>query len=240
MVALRKEGYIDFAMPRALELPEIPAILEQFRRAAERAMAVDFDGVELHAANGYLPDQFLQDGTNLRTDAYGGPVERRARFLLEAVDALASVWGTDRVGVRLSPSGEFAGMKDSDPATTFGYVAGRLNGLGIAYLHVIEPRIKGPDTLLDGAPPVAAETLRQSFKGPIIAAGGFNPASAEAVIAAGHADLVAFGRIFVANPDLPDRLRYGYPLAVHNRATLYGGDHRGYLDYPVYAETKAA
>lgn len=148
-------------------------------------------------------------------------------------------WG-GRVGVRLSPSGEFAGMKDSDPAATFGYAAARLDERRIGYLHVVEPRIKGNETLSEDAPPVAAPTLRASFPGPIIAAGGFTKAGAEAILAAGHADLVAFGRSFVANPDLPDRLRNGHPPAVHDRATLYGGDHRGYLDYPTHAEASVA
>lgn len=239
---LTKDGYIDFAMPRALDVAEIPGILDQYREAARRALRAGFDGVELHAANGYLPDQFLQDGTNLRTDEYGGPVERRTRFLLESFEALSSVWGADRVGVRVSPSGQFAGMKDSDPETTFGHVASRLSAHGAAYLHIIEPRIKGPDDLVEGeeAPPVATSTLRRYFNGPIIAAGGFNPESAKAIVEKGDADLVAFGRPYVANPDLPDRIRRNLPLSAHDRSTLYGGDHRGYTDYPEASASMAA
>jgi len=239
---LTEKGYIDFAIPRALDVSEIPGILGQFRDAADRAFKAGFDGVELHAANEYLPDQFLQDGTNFRTDEYGGPVERRARFLPEAFGALASVWGADRVGVRVSPSGQFAGMSDSDPESTFGYVADRLGMLGAAYIHVIEPRIKGPDDLVEGAaaPAVATSTIRRYFQGPIIAAGGFNPESAKTIVSKGHADLVAFGRRFVANPDLPERIRRGISLAAHDRSTLYGGDHRGYTDYPSASASKAA
>jgi N-ethylmaleimide reductase len=239
---LTEQGYVDFAVPRALDVAEIPGILAQYRSAADRALQAGFDGVELHAANGYLPDQFLQDGTNLRTDEYGGPVERRARFLLESFGVMASVWGSNRVGVRLSPSGQFAGMGDSDPEATFGYVAHRLGALGAAYLHVIEPRIKGPDDLVEGvaAPAVAAATLRKYFQGPIIAAGGFNPESARTIVSKGFADMVAFGRPFVANPDLPERIRSDIPLAAHDRATLYGGDHRGYTDYPKASASMAA
>ena len=137
-------------MPRALELHEIPGIIEEFRSGAERALRAGFDGVEIHGANGYLPDQFLQDGTNKRTDEYGGPIENRARFLLEVTQAAISVWGADRVGVRIAPSGTYGSMSDSDPAATFGYVATELDRLGIAYLHVVEPRIKGTEEIAHG------------------------------------------------------------------------------------------
>jgi N-ethylmaleimide reductase len=152
--ALKAEGHaysvngeVEFTMPRALELHEIPAIVEDFRRGAERALRAGFDGVELHGANGYLPDQFLQDGSNARTDEYGGPIENRARFLLEVTDALISVWGADRVGVRIAPSGTYGSMHDSDPETTFGYVTEQLDKRGIGYLHVVEPRVKGTETI---------------------------------------------------------------------------------------------
>ncbi|UAK25286.1 alkene reductase [Sphingomonas nostoxanthinifaciens] len=219
-------------MPLALKIGEIAGVVEEFRQAAERAQRAGFDGVELHAANGYLPDQFLQDNSNTREDAYGGPVENRARFLLEVVEALISVWGGDRVAVRLAPSGTFGNMADSDPAATFGYVANVLNRFGLAYLHLIEPRIRGIEDVDPGTPVLAAEQLRKVFNGPIVAAGGFTAESAERILSAGHADLVAFGRHFVSNPDLPERLRLGSPLNPYDRSTFYGGDRRGYGDYP--------
>jgi N-ethylmaleimide reductase len=236
--AIQAEGYgyashgpVPFSTPRALERHEIPAIVEQFRQGAARAKAAGFDGVEIHGANGYLPDQFLQDGTNHRTDDYGGPIENRARFLLEVTQAAIDVWGADRVGVRLSPSGTYGSMSDSDPQTTFGYVAEQLDGLGIAYLHVVEPRIKGTELVAESEP-VAVKHLRGIFKGTIIAAGGFDGAGAEAVLRAGDADAVAFGRSFISNPDLPERLRSNLPLNPYDRATFYGGGARGYTDYP--------
>ena len=238
-VGFSKDGEIAFAMPRALELNEIPELVAQFRRAAERAMEAGFDGVELHSANGYLTDQFLQDGSNIRTDAYGGTVENRARFLLEVVEAMASIWGGNRTAVRISPSGKFGGMFDSDPKATFSHVAQVLNRFGLAYLHVIEPRIKGTEDIEDGAQPVAAGMLRNAFQGSIMAAGGFDRASAEAIIEAGVAETVAFGRSFIANPDLPERFRRNLPLNPYDRSTFYGGDHRGYVDYPFYGAAAA-
>jgi N-ethylmaleimide reductase len=235
--AYTQHGEKPFSMPRALALEEIPGIVEEFRAGAERAMRADFDGVEIHGANGYLPDQFLQDGTNKRTDEYGGPIENRARFLLEITRAAISVWGADRVGVRLSPSSTYGSMSDSDPATTFAYVADQLDRLGVAYLHVVEPRIKGTEDVAMGAAPVAAQHLRQKFNRTLIAAGGFTGESAQAIVAAGDADLVAFGRHFIANPDLPERLRRRLSLNRYDRSTFYGGDARGYTDYPAYVDS---
>lgn len=223
---------VDQVMPRALELTEIAGIVDEFRRGAERARSDGFDGVELHVANGYLPDQFLQDGSNYRQDRYGGSVENRARFLLDVVEALCAVWGGNRVAVRLSPSGKFGTMSDSDPACTFGFAADALNSFGLAYLHVIEPRIRGCEDLEAGAPAVASKNLRRIFKGPIIAAGGFTREGADAILATRDADLVAFGRYFISNPDLPERLREGATIAPYDRDTFYGGDHHGYTDYP--------
>jgi len=237
-LAKTANGWVPVSPARALELAEIPGIIEDYRRGAERALAAGFDGVELHGANGYLVDQFLQDGTNKRTDRYGGSVENRARFLLEATAALVSVWGGDRVGVRLAPSGRNAGMFDSDPHTTFGYAAEQLNRFGLAYLHIVEPRITGSQATEDSAPVAAAE-LRTKFHGKIIAAGGFEPAGAEEIVAAGDADFVAFGRHFIANPDLPYRLEHGLPLNAYDRTTFYEGGRHGYVDYPTYAEVKA-
>ncbi len=228
-------GAVPFSTPRALRRDEIPAIIEQFRAGAERARRAGFDGVEIHGANGYLPDQFLEDGSNRRTDDYGGPIENRARFLLEVTEAAIGVWGAARVGVRLSPSSSYGSMHDSDPQATFGFVADRLDELGIAYLHVVEPRIRGNETVAD-TKPVAAAALRGRFHGAIIAAGGFTGASAEAILEAGDADLVAFGRAFIANPDLPARLRAGAPLNRYDRSTFYGGTERGYTDYPVFSD----
>src|SRR6476659_6473566 len=230
--AYTKRGEKPFSMPRALELHEIPGIIEEFRSGAERARRAGFDGVEIHGANGYLPDQFLQDGTNKRTDEYGGPIKNHARFLLEVTQAAISAWGADRVGVRISPSGTYGSMSDSNPPATFGYVATRLDRLGIAYLHIVEPRIKGTEEIAHGQAPVAVQHLRPKFSRTLIAAGGFAPHSAETIVTAGDADLVAFGRHFISNPELPERLRRGLPLNRYDRSTFYGGDARGYTDYP--------
>jgi N-ethylmaleimide reductase len=228
-----ESGPVPFSMPRALARDEIPGIITSFGTAAARAHAAGFDGVEIHGANGYLPDQFLQDGTNTRTDDYGGPIENRARFLLEATQAAIDVWGPGRVGVRLSPSGTYGSMTDSDPETTFGYAAAKLDAMGLAYLHVVEPRIRGTELIAETAP-IAAKHLRRHFHGTMIAAGGFDGASAEAILQDGDAEAVAFGRAFIANPDLPDRLRLGLPLNPYDRLTFYGGDAHGYTDYPFY------
>jgi len=236
--AYTRQGEVPFSMPRALALEEIPGVVEEFRAGAERAMRADFDGVEIHGANGYLPDQFLQDGSNKRTDAYGGPIENRARFMLEVTKAAISVWGPERVGVRIAPSGSYGPMSDGDPAATFGYVTTELDRLGIAYLHVVEPRIKGTEEIAQGRAPIAAQHLRKKFSRTLIAAGGFSGDSAAAVVAAGDADLVAFGRHFIANPDLPERLRRRLPLNRYDRSTFYG-DGRGYTDYPAHVETSA-
>lgn len=238
-VAVSRKGEIPFALPRALELHEIPELVAQFQRASERAMEAGFDGVELHSANGYLSDQFLQDGSNVRTDAYGGTREKRARFLLEVVEAMTSVWGGNRTAVRISPSGKFGGMSDRDPKATFSYATQALNRFGLAYLHVIEPRVKGTEDIEDGAQPVAAAMLRRHFQGSLMAAGGFDRASAEAILEAGIADTIAFGRAFLANPDLPERFRRNLPLNAYDRSTFYGGDHRGYVDYPFHAAAAA-
>jgi N-ethylmaleimide reductase len=235
-VSFTANGWVPSSMHRTLEISEIPAIIEDFRKAAERALAAGLDGVELHGANGYLPDQFLQDGTNKRTDIYVGSIENRARLMLELTKVLISVWGADRVGVRISPSGEWGGISDSNPEATFGYLAAELNKLGIAYIHVIEPRIKGDSTLHEDQAPVASGNIRQNFKGTIISAGGFDREQAEAIINRGDADIVAFGRYFSSNPDLPERLKNDYPLTPYVRDTFWGGDETHYNDFPAYAE----
>jgi N-ethylmaleimide reductase len=238
-VAFTQKGMVTVSPNRALDIEEIPGIVEEFRKGAERARAAGFDGVELHGANGYLIDQFLQDGSNKRTDSYGGSAENRARLLMEIVHAVASVWGFNRVAVRIGPSGKWNGMSDSNPAATFGYVAKTLDFLGLAYLHIVEPRILGSQEAGEGLPPVASGDLRQYFKGLIIAAGGFDPKGAEEIVAKGDADLVAFGRHFIANPDLPRRIRLGLPLNPYDRSSFYGGNAHGYTDYPFYEENKS-
>jgi N-ethylmaleimide reductase len=229
-------GWVQPSPHRALDISEIPGIVEDYRKAATRAKAAGFDGVELHAGNGYLVDQFLQDGSNKRTDSYGGSIENRARFLLEVVEAVTSVWGGDRVAVRIAPGGTWNHMRDSNPAALFAYVAEQLNRFGLAYLHIIEPRVKGNVTIDEGQGPIAAEQLRKVFQGKVIAAGGFEPDTAESAIEHGVADAVAFGRYFVANPDLPLRIKEGFALTRYDRNTFYTFDSVGYNDYPFVSE----
>ncbi|MFM0755533.1 alkene reductase [Paraburkholderia strydomiana] len=238
-VAVTKDGSVPASPHRALGIDEIPGIVEDFRAAAQRAKDAGFDGVELHAANGYLIDQFIQDGTNQRSDSYGGPIQNRVRFLRETLEALISVWGAERVGVRISPSGEWGGISDSDPEATFSYVASVLDSYKIAYLHVIEPRVKGDDTLHHDHAPVATKYLREHFSGPIIAAGGFDRESAIAIVESGDADLVAFGRHFSSNPDLPYRLKHDLPLTPYVRAAFWGGSEKAYSDFLTYEESQA-
>src|ERR1700732_5183131 len=240
ILVVTPDGFSQPSPHRALETAEIAGIIEQYRAAAANAKRAGFDGVELMAANGHLIDQFLQDNSNKRTDRYGGSIENRARLLFEAAEALISVWGADRVGVRLAPSGTFNGMADSDPRPLLRYGAERLNDLKLAYLHIIEPRIKGGDLIAEGMGPVAAQELGQIFKGPIIAAGGFEPDTAEAAVANGVASLIAFGRQFIANPDLPKRIELGLPLNRYDRSTFYGFDAHGYTDYPTYEASEFA
>ena len=226
------EGPKPYVTPRALETNEIAAVVEQFRNGARLAKEAGFDGVELHGANGYLPDQFLRDATNHRTDAYGGTVENRARFLLEVVAALIDVWGSDRVGVRLSPSGTYNDMKDSDPLATFGYAVRELDRLGIAFLHIVEG---GAADLRHGGSVVPTESLRPLFRRALIVNGGYDRARADAVIGNGGADLVSFGQAFLANPDLVSRMKVGAPLNPADASTYYGGGDKGYIDYPELA-----
>jgi N-ethylmaleimide reductase len=226
-------GWIQPSPHRALTISEIAVIVEDYRNAAERAKQAGFDGVELHGANGYLIDQFLQDSSNQRTDQYGGSIENRSRLLLEATDALVSVWGGDRVAVRIGPGGTFNAMHDSNPQPLFSYVAEQLNTFGLAYLHVIEPRVRGNILIHENQGPVAAEQLRQIFKGKLVAAGGFEPDTAEDAVKEGVADAVAFGRHFISNPDLP-RIKEGLPLTEYDRSTFYTFEARGYSDYPAY------
>lgn len=227
-------GWVQPSPHRALSVPEIADIIQDYRRAAERAMDAGFDGLELHAANGYLVDQFLQNGSNRRTDEYGGSLENRTRFLSEILSALISVWGADRVAVRIGPNGTWNGISDSDPKALFSSVVQNLNQFGLAYLHLIEPRIAGSDLIDAGQGPVAAEWLRPLFKGNLISAGGFEPDTAEAAVASGTVDAVAFGRYFVSNPDLPQRIQEHLPLTHYDRQTFYTFDAHGYTDYPTF------
>ena len=227
-------GWVQPSPHRALETTEIAGIVADYRHAAERAKAAGFDGAELHAANGYLIDQFLQNSSNKRTDDYGGPIENRGRLLLEVVEAMASVFGGDRIAVRIGPNGRWNSMGDSNPLALFDYVARELNSFGLAYLHIIEPRVKGNVVVAEGQAPIAAEHLRTVFKGRIIAAGGFEPDTAAAIIDKGNADLVAFGRHFISNPDLPERIRTGVSLSPYDRGTFYTFEAKGYTDYPAF------
>ena len=227
--AIAAAGYVSllrplksFVTPRALELSEIPSIIEAYRKGAENAKIAGFDGVEIHGANGYLLDQFLQDGTNKRIDHYGGSIENRARLMLEVTDAVLSVWPSGRVGMHLAPRGDAQDMKDSNPSATFGYVAKELGRRHIAFICARESL--GVNRL--------SPALKVIFGGIFIANEGFNQATAETEIQLGHADAVAFGKLFIANPDLPARFAAKVPLNVPIPETFYGPGPKGYTDYP--------
>ena len=229
-------GWIQPSPHRALEKSEIPGVVEEYGKAVERAKSAGFDGVEVHAGNGYLIDQFLQDGSNKRTDEYGGSIENRARLLFQVIGAMVSAWSSDRIGVRVTPSGTFNAMSDSDPEALHAYLAEGLSRFGLAYLHVIEPRMSGYLVIKEDQRPVATQRARKIFKGKIIANGGFEPDSAEKAIEQGAADAIAFGRYFISNPDLPRRIREELPLAAFDRETFYTFEAKGYTDYPFYDE----
>jgi N-ethylmaleimide reductase len=231
--AVTPTGMQPFVTPRALETDEIQGIVEDYRKAAENALAAGFDGVEIHSANGYLLDEFLRDGTNQRTDSYGGTFENRARILLEVTAAVVAVWGAERVGIRLSPSGTFNDMTDSDPETFFVYLLGQLNRFGLAYLHVVDA-LEGD--IRHGANVINLEVLRKAYQGTLIVCGGYDQVSAEDVIAQGDADLVAFGQLYIANPDLVERFNLNAPLNEPDVNTFYGGNEKGYTDYPALAD----
>lgn len=224
--AFTLSGPKDAVTPRALEKAEIQAIVADFKKAADLAKQAGFDGVEVHGANGYLPAQFLEDGSNKRADEYGGSLQNRARFLLEIVKSVMEVWPPDRISVRLSPRNPFSGMSDSDPEKTYLYTVERLQELNLGILHLLE-RADLPDGVQALAP-----RIRKIFSGLLVLNGGFNQETAEAAIAEGRADAISFGSAFIANPDLPERFAKGAPLAVPDRATMYGGDSKGYTDYP--------
>jgi N-ethylmaleimide reductase len=223
-------GLQDYVTPRALETDELPGIVEDYRIAAQNAKDAGFDGVEVHSANGYLIDQFLRDGTNHRQDQYGGSIANRTRLLLEVVATVSKVWGADRVGVRLSPINQFNDIRDSNPQALFNHVAEALNPFNLAYLHVVEIGMS------EGEPqPFDFNELRRTYRGNYIANGGYDKARGNAAIAARHADAVAYGVPFIANPDLVERFANDAPLNAADQSTFYGGTEKGYIDYPALA-----
>jgi N-ethylmaleimide reductase len=227
--AFTGSGMEDFETPRALETAEIAGIIEDFRKAALNAREAGFDGVEIHGANGYLIDQFLRDGSNRRDDRYGGPLENRARLLLEVTEAVVNALGADRVGVRLSPVSAFNDMRDSAPQATFDYAASKLRRFGLAYLHAID----------SGEQAFDFRRLRAAFGGPFMLNGGYTKQRANQALAAGDADLVSFGALFLANPDLPARFARDAPLNEADRGSFYGGTEKGYTDYPALERSAA-
>jgi N-ethylmaleimide reductase len=227
-----ENGFTEVSEPRALETHEIAGVVADYAHAAESAKQAGFDGVEIHGANGYLIDQFLRDGSNKRTDAYGGPIENRVRFALEVVDAVLKVWGPRRVGVRVAPVSPANDIQDSNPTALFGELVEKLDARGLAYIHVVEGATGGARDNF----PFDFVALRRAFSGAYIANNGYTRKMAIDAIDSGTADLIAFGLPFIANPDLVQRLRIGAPLAEVDRATLYGGGEKGYTDYPVLAD----
>jgi N-ethylmaleimide reductase len=225
--------FVDVSEPRALELAELPGIVDDFRQAAANAIAAGFDGVEIHGANGYLLDQFAKDGANVRTDAYGGSVENRARLMLEVTAAVVAEIGAERTGIRISPVSPANGISSRDPQEQFDYIVDQLNALGIVYIHVVEGATGGPREIA----PFDFGSLRRRFSNTYIANNGYDLELATSRMNEGKADLFAFGRPFIANPDLVERLNTNAPLAELNPATLYGGGAAGYTDYPALAAT---
>lgn len=223
------EGMQAFVTPRALDINELPGIVQDYVNAARSAMEAGFDGVEVHSANGYLLDQFIRDGSNHREDEYGGSIENRSRLLSEVMSAVCDAIGSDKVGVRISPENSFNSMQDSDAQNTFNYVTAMLNGFKLAYMHVLEGDMMSQQRSLD------YRQFKQRFDGPYMANCGYDYEKAQAAIHNGAADLVSFGALFIANPDLPARFKSGAELAVPDQATFYGGDEKGYTDYPTMA-----
>lgn len=219
-------GPQDLPTPRALTVDEIAAVIEDYRQATRRALEVGFDGVEFHAASGYLPEQFLSSGTNQRTDAYGGSVENRVRFVLEALDAMADEAGAGRVGIKIAPEMGFNDIVDDDPVETYTHLVEKLRGRGLAYLHVAGAFEEGPDY---------HGLLRTRFDGPYFIGGGLDREAAQAHVESGRADAAVFGALFIANPDLPERFKEEAPLTEPDRDTFYGGGAEGYIDYPTLA-----
>jgi N-ethylmaleimide reductase len=230
-----ESGFVAVSAPRELSLDEIPAIIGEFVTAAQNAKAAGFDGIELHGAHGYLIDQFLRDGSNTRTDAYGGSVENRVRFALEVIEAVSKVFPKGRVGIRISPVSPANDARDSDPQALFMHLAARLSEVGIAFIHVVEGATREARDYL----PFDYGALRKAFSGAYIANNGFTRELAIETIETGSADAIAFGRLFIANPDLVERLRRDAPLNTPVVETFYGGDAKGYTDYPALTEAAA-
>jgi len=227
--------FTDISEPRALTLEEIPGIVEGFRRGAANAMEAGFDGVEIHGANGYLLDQFAKDGANKRADVYGGSIENRARLMLEVAKAVAAEAGAERTGIRISPVTPSNDISDSNPQPLFDYIVDRLNALKLMFIHVIEGATGGPRDIA----PFDYGSLRKRFKGAYIANNGYDLTLANKALAANEADLIAFGKLFISNPDLVERFKRGAPLNAFDKATFYGGGAKGYTDYPVLGEADA-
>ena len=232
--AYTPDGLKPYETPHALTLDEITGVVSDFRRGAQVALDAGFDGVELHGANGYLIDQFLQSGSNAREDEYGGSVENRTRFLLEVLAAAQEVWPADRVGVRISPAGGMNGIHDTDAVETFAHVARELAAKSPAYVHVVEAAVGTSSP--DEREVCSTALVRAEFNGTLITAGGYTPESAEKALQKRAADLIAFGRLFIANPDFVERVRRGAPLNEPDRSTFYGGGTHGYVDYPALAD----
>jgi N-ethylmaleimide reductase len=230
-------SFIETTTPRALETDEIAGIVEDYRKATLNAKAAGFDGVEIHAANGYLIDQFLKDGANQRTDDYGGSIENRTRFLKEVVDAVTGAWSSDRVGIRLSPFSNANNITESDPQAVFSHVIKLLNNYGLAYLHLVEGQTGGPRDVPEGGDLAALYAL---FDGATMGNNGYDRDMAIAAVDSGDLDLVAIGRPFISNPDLVERLEKNAPLNPLDPDTLYGGGEKGYVDYPSLAESAIA
>jgi len=224
--AVTYTGMQPFVTPRALETDELPGIVEDYRVAAEHAKQAGFDGIEVHAANGYLLDEFLRDGTNQRTDAYGGSVKNRSRLLMDVINAVTTVWHANQVGVRISPENSFNDIRDSDPQTTFNEVAKQLGTFDLAYLHCLE------GDMVTGECALNYREIKDHFKGLYMANCGYDLQHAQNAIAQGDADMVAFGQLYIANPDLVERFKINAPLNTPDQATFYGGDEHGYTDYP--------
>ncbi len=226
------EGMQEFVTPRALKTDEIQTIVQEYVTAAKNAIEAGFDGVEIHGANGYLIDQFLRDGSNTREDAYGGSIENRSRFLFEIVEGICAAIGSDKTGLRLSPSGTFNDMKDSDPQNHFTYICEKLNTFDLAYLHVIDAL---EEDIRHGAKIVELDMLREAYKGVLITNGGYDQERGNTTIQNGQADAVAFGSLYLANPDLPERFKENAALNQPDPNTFYTQDEKGYLDYPAMA-----
>lgn len=235
-----KPELLPFVTPRALETSEIEGIIQQFVQGAKNALSAGVDGIEIHAANGYLLDQFLNSSTNRRVDAYGGSVENRARLVLEVVDALSQVLSSQRIGIRLSPLGTFNDMGDENPEALFEYLTRRLNEKDLAYIHVVDPTLGGHVTTeeKDPAGERIMQQIRENYQGTLIVCGGYRLERAQNALKEREADLVAFGRDFISNPDLPERLQQGAPLNPSDPSTYYGGGYKGYVDYPSLREAR--